>query len=244
MPDYRRSIGFVYLQRSKHDRAELFSREKENISPAPSLKNYPGARRLNLPRVAPPGADLWEALARRRSVRKYASEALSLETISLLLWATQGVTARVGHYLLRPAPSAGALYPIETYLCLNDVAGLPPGLVHYDVAAAALEYLEEGDFGQDLAEAAMGQKMCARAPVVFIWSAIARRTMSKYGSRGIRYIFMDVAHICQNLLLAAQALGLGACPVGAFFDDEVNQLLGLDGLEETVVYMAPVGIPA
>ncbi|HFB83733.1 MAG TPA: SagB/ThcOx family dehydrogenase, partial [Thermodesulfatator sp.] len=84
----------------------------------------------------------------------------------------------------------------------------------------------------------------ARAPVVFIWSAIARRTMSKYGSRGIRYIFMDVAHICQNLLLAAQALGLGACPVGAFFDDEVNQLLGLDGLEETVVYMAPVGIPA
>jgi len=104
-----------------------------------------------------------------------------------------------------------------------------------------LEELALGEFGEALAEASLSR---ARAPVVFVWSAIPRRTMSKYGNRGMRYVFMDVAHICQNVLLAAAAMGLGSCPVGAFFDDEVNELFGLDGVEESVVYLATVGQPA
>ncbi len=244
MPDYTSSLGFTFLQETKHDRWELLSRTRENIAPAPWFKTYPNVPRKTLPRPRFKAENFWEALLRRRSVRRYQKKPLDLDTLSLLLFATQGITGEVGRYLLRTAPSAGALYPCETYLCVNQVQGLEAGLYHFEVQDFVLEELALGAFGEALAEACLSQPQCARAAVVFIWSAIPRRTMSKYGSRGMRYIFMDVAHICQNLLLAATALGLGACPIGAFFDDELNQLLGLDGREESIIYLATVGYPA
>ncbi len=244
MPQYRSSLGFRFLQATKHDRTELLRREREEIAPAPWFKVYPDAPRVVLPRPQFGTETLWESLIRRRSIRRYTKEPLSLAELSLLCFATQGVTGEVGRYLLRTAPSAGALYPIETYLFVNRMVDLSPGIYHLEVQDFVLEQLAEGNFGEALTEASLSQYQCARAAVVFVWSAIPRRTMSKYGSRGMRYIFMDVAHICQNLLLAAAALGLGACPIGAFFDDEVNQLLGLDGEEETVIYLASVGWPA
>ncbi len=244
MPQYKESLGFIFLQRTKHDRAEIFFREREAISPAPWFKTSPEAQRIKLPKPSFGKQIFWDVLVKRRSKRSYRKDALPLEYLSLLLFAAQGVTDSIGRYLLRTAPSAGALYPIETYLCVNQVSGLSQGLYHFEVQSFSLEVLATGEFGRTLAEASLGQSMCAKAQVVFVWSAIPRRTMNKYGSRGMRYIFMDVAHICQNVLLAATALGLGACPIGAFFDDEVNQLFGLDGEEETVIYLASVGIPA
>ncbi|OAQ20599.1 SagB/ThcOx family dehydrogenase [Thermosulfurimonas dismutans] len=243
MPDYKKSIGFLFLEKTKLDRQELFSGEREKISPVSYVKTYSKAPRYPLPRPNFPPAELFEVLARRRSSRIYQRAPLTLEELNLLLYASQGVTGRAGRYLLRTAPSAGALYPIETYLGINAVSGLPAGLYHLEVTGWVLEELARGEFGSKLKEAALGQSMCETASVVFIWSAIPRRTMSKYGSRGMRYIFMDVAHICQNLLLAAEALGLSACPSGAFFDEEINDLLGLDGEEETVIYLATVGRP-
>ncbi len=243
MPEYRQSPGYGYLELSKHTRQELFERKREQIAPAEPFKQYQGAEIFELPSPSPGDFSLWSALEKRRSVRKYQEGALDLEDLSALLWAGQGITARLGNYLLRTAPSAGALYPVETYICVNHVKGLPQGLFHHNVPFSHLALLLKGEYGRELGERAMGQPMCWRAQVVFIWSAIPRRTMAKYGSRGIRYVFMDVAHICQNVLLAAEALRLGACPIGAFFDDEVNGLLGLDGQEETVIYMASVGIP-
>ncbi len=244
MPDYRTSLGFKFLQATKHDRMELLRREREEIAPAPWFKTYPDAPRIRLARLEFGPQTLWQALLKRRSIRRYTREGLSLREISLLCFAAQGVTGEVGRYLLRTAPSAGALYPIETYLFVNHSLDVPPGIYHLEVQDFVLEQLAEGNFGEALAEASLSQYQCARASVVFVWSAIPRRTMSKYGSRGMRYVFMDVAHICQNVLLAAAALGLGACPIGAFFDDEVNELLGLDGAEESVVYLTSVGYPA
>ncbi len=243
MPHYLDSPGFKFLELSKHTRERLFSRKRENIAPAEPFKQYPGSEIVELPEFHPRGQSLWEALKERRSIRKYRQLPLEPEDLSGLIWAAQGITAKLGNYLLRTAPSAGALYPIETYLCINSVQGIGPGLYHYNVAFSHLELLAKGSFGKELGERAFGQPMCWKAQVVFIWSAIPRRTMSKYGSRGVRYIFMDVGHICQNVLLAATALGLGACPIGAFLDDEIDELLGLDGREETTVYLASVGIP-
>ncbi len=242
MPDYQRSLGFLFLEKTKLSRKDLW-RERENISPAPYFKTYPEAPKHPLPQPQWPPTDLFETLARRRSERIYSPRPLTLELLTLLLYAAQGVTAKAGRYLLRTAPSAGALYPLETYLLIQAVEGLPAGLYHLNLLDWALEELSQGLWGEDLKEAALGQSMCATAPVVVIWSVVPRRTMSKYGSRGMRYIFMDVAHAAQNLLLAAEALGLGACPIGAFLDDEVNELLGLDGIEETVVYLVSVGYP-
>ncbi|NPB08879.1 MAG: SagB/ThcOx family dehydrogenase, partial [Thermodesulfobacteria bacterium] len=111
MPDYQRSLGFRFLQETKHDRLELLSRKRENIAPAPWFKTYPDARRHPLPRPRFGPENFWEALIRRRSVRRYLRTPLSLEDLSLLLFAAQGITGEVGRYLLRTAPSAGALYP-------------------------------------------------------------------------------------------------------------------------------------
>jgi len=243
VPEYSDSLGVKYLQSSKHSRQELFERKREHITPVEPFKQYTGAPVVELADFPATDASLWDVLKNRRSIRKYLESEMELQDLSALIWACQGITGKVGNYLLRTAPSAGALYPIETYLCVNAVKGLFPGLYHYNVPFSHLELLAKGEFGRELGERAMGQPMCWRAQAVFVWSAIPRRTMAKYGSRGIRYIFMDAAHICQNVLLAAEALNLGACPIGAFFDDEVNQLFQLDGQEETVIYMASVGIP-
>jgi len=243
MPDYRNSPGFLYLEGTKFDRKGLFDRVRENISSCEPFKVYSNAESIRLPEPHFPPADIWHSLSKRRSVRRYSSKPLSLEELSCLMFAAQGITARMGRYLLRTAPSAGALYPIETYLCVNRCSSIESGLYHFNVASCSLELLANGRFEEHLAHAALGQNMCKAAPVVFIWSAIPRRTMAKYGSRGMRYIFMDVGHICQNLLLAASALALGACAIGAFIDDEVNDLLDLDGVEESVIYMASVGYP-
>jgi SagB-type dehydrogenase family enzyme len=160
-----------------------------------------------------------------------------------LLWATQGLTAKAGEWYFRAAPSAGALYPIETYVLARSVEGLEPGIYHFRPHAFDLEFIKRGDFAGLLADAALGQDMIRQAQATFIWTAIVARSMWKYRQRAFRYIYMDAGHIGQNLYLAGTAAGLGVCAVGAFFDDRVNDLIGLDGVEEISVYLAAVGWP-
>jgi len=242
MPELRRSLGFLYLQETKLRRETIGQQPRPRILPADPFKRYPMAEKVPLPRDWEAiGGDLWSALRTRRSVRQYGSGAIGMGELACLLWAAQGVTARSGPFHLRTAPSAGALYPVETYVAAERVAGLPPGLMHLDVQGFQLERLTSGPSCRDVSRAALGQAFLGEAAAVFIWSAVLRRTMTKYGHRGLRYIFMDAGHVCQNLLLAAEALGLGACPVAALFDDEMNAVLGLDAEEETVIYAASVG---
>ncbi len=163
---------------------------------------------------------------------------MSLKELAHLFWASQGITSKEG---LRAAPSAGALYPIETYVSIFRVKGIPMGLYHFNVHDFLLERLAEDNFSESFTTASLGQGVVGRAAVLFIWTAVMLRSMGKYRNRAIRYIFLDTGHICQNLLLAATALNLGACPVGAFFDDEINKLLKIDGEQETAIYLATVG---
>ena len=168
---------------------------------------------------------------------------MSMEVLSALLWAAQGFSGKAGGLDLRTAPSAGALYPLETYIQVNRVRGVDPGLYHFNLQDWCLETLDTGQFGPQLAQACLGQRFMAQAAVNICWSAVLRRNMAKYGHRGLRYIFMDVGHVCQNLLLAAEGLDLSACPVGAFFDQEANALFDLDGDEESFIYFASIGLP-
>jgi SagB-type dehydrogenase family enzyme len=189
------------------------------------------------------GPGLWEVLRTRRSARAYSRDPITLEELSQILWATQGITGSIGEYKLRTAPSAGALYPIETYLLVNRVDGLEPGLYHYDVETQQLDILKLGDFSREVAAGALDQQIAARASVVFIWSAIFQRSKWKYLQRAYRYIFLDAAHIAQNLALASQGLGLGSCQIGAIYDDDLNELMGFDNSEESVIYLSSVGSP-
>ncbi|HOE27283.1 MAG TPA: SagB/ThcOx family dehydrogenase [bacterium] len=210
--------------------------------PPPPYKEYPHAAVLPLPEPDSGGRmSLDSALRKRRSVRAFAQQPLSLGQLSYLLWASTGIQRREGSHLFRTAPSAGALYPIETYLTVNRVEGVRPGMHHYAVGRHALEELRFGRFGAETARAALGQEMCAAAAAVFIWAAVFSRARWRYGQRAYRYVYLDAGHIAENLALAAAALGLGSCQIGALFDDEMNALLGIDGTTESVLYMSAIG---
>jgi SagB-type dehydrogenase family enzyme len=213
-----------------------------SIPSTSAFKNYPEAERLHLPKpdLSRP-ANLWQCLAERRSERDYTTEPLGIEELSKLMWAAQGVTARAGTYLLRTAPSAGALYPFETYLYIDKVNGVSQGIYHFNVGDFTLECLHEGNFNKELTAASLGQPVVRRAAVVIIWTAMMLRCMVKYRDRAMRYIPMDLGHVCQNVQLAATGMDLGSCPIGALYDDDINELLGVDGQEETVLYLITVG---
>ena len=211
--------------------------------PVPPFKRYESpVAVVALPEPEKRGGEgLWGVIGRRRSRRRFGDEALSLQALSQLLWATQGATGQEDGFLFRAAASAGALYPNETYLVLNRVEGLGPGIGHYNARDHTVSLLMEGEFGAACAEACFGQGFCATAQVVLAWGAVVNRCAQKYADRAYRYIYLDAGHLGGQLQLAAEALGLGSVNIGAFLDDEVNGLFGLDGVEETVVYLTAVG---
>jgi SagB-type dehydrogenase family enzyme len=168
---------------------------------------------------------------------------LDASDLSQLLWASQGITGEVGGFGLRTAPSAGALYPVETYLVIHEVETIDPGVYHYDVEHHQLEQLRIGDFRAQVAHAALDQRMAAQANVVFVWTAVFGRSKWKYKQRAYRYVYLDAGHVAQNLALAAVGLDLGSCQIAALYDEEANELLGVDGVEESTIYMTVVGKP-
>jgi SagB-type dehydrogenase family enzyme len=203
-------------------------------------KRYREAEHIALPDpYGYQGLTLEEAIEQRRSRRDYRVGPLSLVELSRLLHSASGITDRGREF--RAAPSAGALYPIETYVVVHNVAGLETGLYHYAVLEHALERLRTDDLRTELVVAGVGQEMLGQAQVVFVLSAIFQRTRWRYRERAYRYILLEAGHIGQNLYLAATSMGLGACAVGAFLDDNLNNLLGLDGEEESALYLIPVG---
>ena len=184
-----------------------------------------------------------EAIERRRSVRDYSRAPLSLEELSYLLWCTQGVqrTSAAGQ-TMRTVPSAGARHAFETLLCVNNVSGLRPGLYRFLALDHALvEENLESDVAARLVEACLGQDFVKSCAATFIWIADVYRMTYRYGERGYRYLHLDAGHVCQNLYLAAEAIGCGACAIAAFEDDEVNRVLGLDGETRFAIYLGTVG---
>jgi len=235
--------GRIFQEKTKYFRSRLTGLGRAEKWPG-RYKRYPGAPRIALPRPTPePQFSLWSCLQKRRSIRYFRDLSLPLETLSLLLWASQGITAEEAGFELRAAPSAGALYPIETYLSAQKVSDLPPGIYHYDVKSHVLEKIKTGDFSRELARAALDQDFLATAATVFIWTALFARSTWKYRQRAYRYVYLDAGHMAENLALAAVACGLGSCPVGAFYDEEINGLLGVDGREESTIYLSAVGFP-
>lgn len=178
---------------------------------------------------------LEETLAQRRSVREFDTEPLTLAELGQLLWAAQGITNARG---FRTAPSAGALYPLELYLATAE------GVSHYDPVSHGLEVLGSRDARQHLFEAALEQEPVRQAPAVVIVTSVYERTASKYGEiRTPRYVHLEAGHSAQNLLLQAVALHLGAVPIGAFHDEQVQAALGLPADHEPL-YLIAVGHPA
>lgn len=193
---------------------------------------------INLPKPTLAGqSSLAQLMQQRRSVREYRPAPLSLSEIGQLLWAAQGITHARG---LRTAPSAGALYPLELYLVVGNVIDLEPGIYHYQLHNHRLALHLAGDKRKALAQAAYMQTWLAAAPAIVIISADYQRTRKKYAQRAERYVHMEVGHAAQNLFLQAEDLDLGTVVVGAFFDDDVAELMHMPA-ELVPLALMPVG---
>jgi SagB-type dehydrogenase family enzyme len=178
-----------------------------------------------------------ETLLQRRSIRDYTDEALTLLELAQLLWATQGITDPRG---FRTAPSAGATYPLEVYTVIGDVEGIVNGIYRYKPHQHELIKVVEGEQREALAQAALDQQFIAQAPVDLVITAVYERTTGRYGERGIRYVHMEAGHAAQNVYLQAVALNLGTVVVGAFYDNQVTEILKLAD-NEVPLYIIPVG---
>lgn len=222
--------------------------QSRGIAPPPIEKPYPkDAKRIDLPpcdqlkKVG--GIDLKKAINNRQSRRSYRHQPLSLEELSFLLWATQGIKQKLddGH-ALRTVPSAGCRHAFETYLCILNVQGLAQGIYRYlPVEHQLLFEFTEENLSKRMCQAVFGQSYPESAAVTFIWTTIPYRMEWRYNIAAHKVIAIDVGHVCQNLYLACEAIDAGTCAMAAYDQDVIDELLRIDGQDEFTIYLASVG---
>ncbi len=221
---------------------------KKGLEAPPAQKPYPGDARLielvPFAELSIGEVSVTEAIRRRKSNRRFTEESLTQEELSYLLWATQGVheTVGPGSGSRRTVPSAGARHPFETYLLLNRVGGLDAGLYRYLPLEHKLLFLfSDPGLPGKVSEGCRDQQFVGEAAVVFIWTAIPYRAEWRYSVVAPKMIALDAGHLCQNLYLAVESIGAGTCAIGAYSQEKMDALVGVDGKEEFVIYAAPVG---
>lgn len=188
--------------------------------------------------------NIHDCVSDRRSHREYKNEALTINELSYLLWSTQGVKEIRGdnYATVRPVPSAGARHPFETYLAITNVEGLKKGIYRYLALEHKLLFLyEEGNLETRIAAGTLGQKFAGTASVNFIWSCIPYRGEWRYDRLSHKVMLIDAGHVCQALYIACEAMGLGTCAIAAYDQGLMDNMIQVDGEDEFVVYMAPVG---
>ncbi|MEI6104418.1 MAG: SagB/ThcOx family dehydrogenase [Methanothrix sp.] len=240
------TTGRIFMEMTRYDR---LSRADQFLGlPAPSLeKPVPeDARFISLPQpveISTPPLELRFAIESRRSIREYAGDPLTLQELAYLLWCTQGIVQRHEPYAtFRNVPSAGGRHAFETYLLVNRVSGLEPGLYRYLAFSHRLMPIEISPGMTDrVMEACLKQAIVKDSAVTFIWSCVIYRMAWRYSERAYRLVHLDAGHVCQNLYLAAEQINCCACAIGAFDDELMAGLLGIDGVDEFVIYCATVG---
>lgn len=235
--------GDNFQQKSKYIRNKLPRHVLDWGNKPQTYKEYSTAiKKIELPKPNfDKTIDFWSVIKNRHSTRNFSTEPLSIMDLSLFLYGMSGLNRIFPQYAFRTVPSAGGLYPIETYPVINNVKSLERGLYHYDIQEHSLSLLKEEDFRGKVAEGCLDQNMALNSAVSFIWTAMISRSQWKYLQRCYRYIYLDAGHIGQNFYLIAEALGLGACTIGALYDEELNQFLEIDGKNETAIYVGVVG---
>lgn len=235
-------VGVIYHEWSKPGVIDTLGSLASWGQQPPPYKEYPGTRVIDLPKpVLAPGMSTEQAIAMRRSVRDYSGEPMTLGELSRLLFLASGVAAEEWGSTHRTAPSSGALYPIEIYPVIHSVAGVAPGVYHYSFQHHALELMRAGDHRETVVQQGLGQEYLGRCGVVLFLTQILQRMRFRYQDRSYRYGMLEAGHIGENVYLAATSMGLGACGVGAFMDNGINAMLGVDGVEEATVYMLAAG---
>lgn len=227
----------------KDNRLQFSSDQLKKLPPPPLQKPYPETATL-IDLINPEDFNIGkmpfsEVINKRRSRRKFTKDLITLEELSFLLWTTQGVQRIIGdgNATWRTVPSGGARHPFETYLCLYQVEGLQSGLYRYLSIEHKLCMLRE-----DLEKPfSINKTLIAPAPIVFIWTVVPYRSEWRYGAFSHKTIVQETGHICQNLYLAAEAINMGVCALGAYIQNLMDEYVAVDGKEEFTVYTARVG---
>lgn len=220
--------------------------QQRGVTPPPLEKPAPGGAALF--DLVPPAEftsgklPLAEAIAKRRSRRKYTEAGLTLEELSFLLWACQGIEKVTNNVrAFRTVPSAGCRHPFETYVLVNRVDGIEPGLYRYLPVEHKLCLVRSDEDVLAEIHVASEEQYVLESAATFVWTVIPYRTEWRYLGHSHRVILMDVGHACQNLYLAAESIGCGTCAIAAYDQKQMDAALGVDGEEEFAVYMAPIG---
>jgi SagB-type dehydrogenase family enzyme len=225
------------------------SDEDRKVEAPPFQKEYPEDGQLidlvSIEELSIGKTSFVEVLTNRKSRRKYTNEALSLEEISFLLWAVQGVhrVARKPPVTHRTVPASGGIHPFETYLVINRVEAVHPGLYRYLPSEHKLLFLRQicSEWLARLGYACRGQEFVGKGAVVFIWTTIPYRTEWRYANEAHKAIAQASGHVCQNLYLASEAIGAGTCAITAYAQQAMDTLIEVDGEQEFTIYLAPVG---
>ncbi|HEX2194632.1 MAG TPA: SagB/ThcOx family dehydrogenase [Candidatus Limnocylindria bacterium] len=237
-------VGVIYHEWSKPGIVDALGTLTNWGRFPPLYKTYPGAPRIALPRPRVDGGpSAAQAILARRSVRHFSARPMTLEELSRVLFLASGISADSWGHARRTAPSSGALYPIELYAVVHGVEGLDRGVYHYAIREHELELIRAGDMRSAVVEQGLSQEFLGECGAVLFLTQVLQRMRPKYQDRSYRYGLLEAGHIGENAYLAATSAGLGACGVGAFMDDAINAMLGLDGVEEAAVYMLAVGHP-
>ena len=233
-------FGLILLTVFSGSNCKSFANEANNVVLA-EIKNPRLSYVLPSPKTEG-NKSVEEALAKRRSRRRFQNRELSAEQLSQVLWAAYGITEPVPNRDgLRATPSAGALYPLVIYAAIGNVAGIEVGVYKYVPKEHKIIKTIDKDVREELSAAALGQDAVRDAPVTVIFCAVFSRITERYGERGSeRYVFIELGHSAQNIYLQAETLELGACAIGAFTDSRVSEILSLPA-EEKPLYLMPVG---
>jgi SagB-type dehydrogenase family enzyme len=225
-----------------------FTDQRKGVSPPPIEKPYhTESTRIDLPPEDRwknmKGTDLVSAIMHRKSHRHFRKEPLALEELSFLLWSTQGIRKQADNaHAFRTVPSAGCRHALETYLCVLNVTGLEKGIYRYlSVEHQLLVIKKDKDLSGKIVDASFQQAFLGKAPVTFIWTTIPYRMEWRYHIAAHKVIAIDAGHVCQNLYLAASAVDCGVCAVGAYHQELMDELLGVDGRDEFTLYLAVAG---
>ena len=238
--------GKEFMRKTWYESIEQSDQQKGLPQPPLELPVETDIAAIELPDphgFSPVNDSLTHAISQRTSVRSYTDDPLSLDELSFLLWMSQGVKkVMAGKATFRTVPSAGARHAFETYLLVNTVTTLNPGLYRYCASKHMLYQLAAPDsISADITAACWNQDFVAKSAVTFIWSAVPYRMTWRYSDRGYRYLHLDAGHVCQNLYLAAESINCGVCAIAAFHDQTMNALLHLDGDTQFVIYCAAAG---
>lgn len=220
----------------------------EDVVESIHFKTYPRFKKMTLKTSPQRRPSIQQSILNSRPVEKFTGQALTFKEISEILFYSAGITYKekgeskeAWDNSRRPYPSLGARYPLELYPVILRSSEADAGIYHYNVKYNTLEFMMKGDYTNTIIQAIPDQEWIRDASMVVLLSAIFKRTEIKYGDRGYRYVLLEAGHLAQNIYLIATSMKLGCCTVGAFHDDELNELLDLDGTYESVIYCIVIG---